>query len=144
MVTYRHKILLKNLRDRLKADDVENIKLILLFLGIFAIAFFFSLRILNTVNQGLEAQKRTDTVASQVEELEKENKILRSQKDAALSDSELEAQFRALGYKKPNETVYIVAKKGPTPQVEVPTEPVADAKAPEMENWQKWLIKLFK
>lgn len=144
MVTYRHKILLRNLRDRLKEDDVENIKLILLFLGIFAIAFFFSFRILNTVNQGLEAQKRTDTVASQVEELEKENKILKSQKDAALSDSELEAQYRALGYKKPNETIYIVAKRGPTPQVDATVQPTPEQKAPEMENWQKWLIKLFK
>jgi len=146
MVTYRHKILLRNLRDRLRKDDIENIKLILLFLAVFGIASFFIVRILETVNKGLEAQQRTEIVARQVEELENENKFLKSQKEAALSDSELEAQYRALGYKKQNETVYIVAKNATTPTLEV--TPVAglngEQEKNELHNWQKWFLKLFK
>lgn len=138
--------MLANIVYKLKKSDVENIKLVLFFITILGITLFFIVRILDTVNKGLEAQKRTEIIARQVEELENQNKFLKTQKEKALSDSEIEAQYRALGYKKEDEKVYIVIKNGITPTMEATSDPSNHdiQEGNKLYNWERWLIKLFK
>jgi cell division protein FtsB len=144
MVTYRHKILFRNLRQKIKSEDIESLKLIGLFLAMLLVAGFFSFRILNTVSDGIETKERTENIQSQVGDLEKENKMLKSEREAALSESEVEAQYRALGYKKPGETIYIVSDQKNAP-VSPTAAVMADSNAEQgASNWEKWLVVLFR
>lgn len=141
MVTYRHKILLDKIKLRIKPEDIQNAKMILLFVTMFSIISFFGYRIIQTVNQGFEASNRIENIQSQVQKLEKENVTLKEERDTALSESEIEAQYRALGYKKPGEEVYIVSRQTPTP-TEAPSD-VQTSKQDNLSNWQKWLLLIF-
>lgn len=141
MVTYRHTILLNKIRNRIKPEDVQNAKMVLLFLSMFLVISFFAYRIVETVNGGLESQSKVENIAKQVERLEKENKFLKSERDAAISESEIEAQYRALGYKKPGEEVYIISKNlTPTPTSKVEIEAETTQKTP---NWELWISLIF-
>lgn len=143
MIVYRHKIIWNRLKNRLKTEDVESIKLIGLFVALFFIIVFFGYRILNTVSKGYETEQRLKLLESQLMELEWENKVLKQERDASLSEKELESQYRALGYKKPGETVFLVYKDSPATTA-TPTPQIDQETSSKMENWKKWIIKMFK
>ena len=147
MIVYRHKIWFKNIRKTFADGDFENIKMVALFLATLGVMTFFSFRIVETLNQGIEAQSRTEKIETQVAQLEKENQFLKSQKDIAMSDAEIEAQYRALGNKKPGESVYIVSKVAPSlsaSQDFLAEESSSETSKSEEPNWQKWFIVIFK
>lgn len=145
MITYRHKIIWNRLRNRLKTEDIEGIKLTGLFITLFFVIGFFGYSILNVISEGYETEKRLKLLESQLAELELENKILKKERDASLSDTELEARYRELGYKKPGETVFIVYKNNSVITVTpTPTPQPDEGDSSRMDNWQKWLIKIFK
>ena len=142
MVTYRHKILWNRLRNKVRDEDIEGIKLAGLFIALLFIIGFFGYRILNTISSGLEAEQRIQNIESQLSKLESDNKVLKLEKEAALSDSELEAQYRSLGYKKSGETVYLIHRDS------LPTNTPTPSLAPEeskykLQNWEKWFLKIF-
>lgn len=146
MVVYRHKLWLKNIRSSFADRDFENLKMVALFIATLGIMSFFSIRIVDTLNQGVQAEQRTALVEKQVSQLEKENEILKAQKEIAVSDSEIEAQYRALGHKKPGESIYIVSKEDLAGIKEVNAEAVksTDSQKSQDPNWQKWLLLIFK
>jgi hypothetical protein len=111
MIVPRHKILLKRLNGFLSETDFANIRMAAVCIIMFLIFGFFAYQIYQTVDQGLQAENRVQTIAKQVALLEKENKLLQARRDIAMSESEIEAQFRALGYQKPGEEVYIVNRQ---------------------------------
>lgn len=142
MVTYRHKILWNRLRNKVRDEDIEGIKLAGLFIALLFIIGFFGYRILNTISSGHEAEQRIQNMKSQLSKLESDNKVLKLEKETALSDSELEAQYRSLGYKKIGETVYLIDRDSlltntPTPSL-APEEPKY-----KLKNWEKWFLKIF-
>lgn len=143
MVTYRHKILLDKIKLRIRPEDIKSAKIVLLFMAMFSVISFFGYRIIQTVNQGFESQKRVENIASQVEKLEKENVMLKSERDTAMSESEIEAQYRALGYKKPGEEVYIVSRTNAGNTENTSTETNTESTSTEIPNWQKWIMLIF-
>ncbi len=142
MVTYRHKILLEKIKSKVSPEDIQNAKMVMLFLGMFIVISFFAIRIVDTVNSGLASQARVENVAGQVEKLERENRLLKNDRDAAISESEVEAQYRALGYKKPGEEVYIINRISTPapiqePQITQETEEIRQV------NWELWIKAIF-
>jgi cell division protein FtsB len=143
MVTYRHKILLEKIRNKIRPEDIQSAKLVLLFVAMFGVISFFAFRIIETVNKGMESQSRVENIALQVEKLDKENRILKSERDSSISESEIEAQYRALGYKKPGEEIYIINRE-PTPTLtQTIDESVNNTAKKGPENWEKWVILIF-
>lgn len=142
MVTYRHKILLDKIRSRIRPEDVQNAKMVLLFVAMFSVISFFAIRIVETINKGFDAQSRVENIANHVQKLEKENTLLKAERDAAISESEIEAQYRALGFKKPGEEVYIVSKAA-TPTATEEPQKLTEAESSATPNWQVWLMLIF-
>jgi cell division protein FtsB len=146
MVVYRHKIWLKNAQSFVESKQFESLKLVGLFLGLFLIVFVFGLKISQTINKGIAAQKRTDKIAMEVQALEKENQELKYRRELYNSDTEIEAQYRELeNKKKPGESVYIVSlpeKKASQESVDQTssTAPVLNTSS----NWEKWIVRIFR
>lgn len=141
MVTSRHKIILSRLRGHIGPEELQHAKLIGVFFLMFGIISFFTAQIISSLNEGIDTSNRVETIEKQVARLEKENTQLESELNVALSETEIEAQYRALGYRKPDESVYIVNKNPiitPTPEIIEQTN-----ESPYVPNWQKWVLLIF-
>jgi cell division protein FtsB len=145
MVVYRHKILLRQAKTFVESKHFESLKLMVLFVGLFIVILVFGLKIMSTINRGLETQKRTDKIAAEVQALEQENQELKNRKDLYTSDSEIESQFRELeNKKKPDESVYVI--NIPDKKSDTATESSAQAtelSKPKQSNWETWIQKIF-
>lgn len=143
MIAYRHKILLDKLRSRISSEDIQNAKTILFFAVMLGIMSFFGYWILGTINNGMKSQARVENMVAEVEKLEKENKLLKSERDSSISETEIEAQYRVLGYKKPGEQVYIInrAPASSSQSDELANNNEADQN--KIPNWQIWLGLIF-
>lgn len=144
MVVSRRTILMRNIHGLLESGQLRSLKLLGFFLALFAIVFLFSVKIVGTINKGLETQEKISKINSDISALEKENTKLKYESNLYQSDSEVESQYRALeNKKKKDEIVYIVPLPTNIPRSDA-TEPenVVEKKA-KIPNWQKWVKQVF-
>lgn len=120
--------------------------------GIFALALtgvllLFASRIFNSINRGLETKRRTEKLAQEVKELERKNEELKYEKELYTSQSEIEAQYRALENKKrEGEKVYIISlesEKNKSNEENIDNANSQQAKADRLANARKWFEKVF-
>jgi cell division protein FtsB len=142
MIVYRHNLLWKRLRAKIGTNEIEPLKLLGWFLVFFFIISFFGMRLLNSLEEGYQAENRLQLLYQQVNELENENRILRKENEAIASESETESLYRSLGYKKPGEAIYLIEKPNPT-VLPTPASGQYDKENTARSNWQTWFMLLF-
>jgi hypothetical protein len=146
MVTYKHTIWLRNFQNFRESKHYENVKIFFLFIVLFAIISLFMVRIVRALDEGLTTQQRIDTIAGEVNKLEKENSALQHEKLVYLSESEIDAQYRALeNKKKEGEKVYLVsiANQDAKTSENSSKEEAITREPKKLTNWEKWFTKVF-
>ena len=148
MVVYKHTIWFKRIQNFLDRIGVDRIKLFGILIGLFFVMFVSPLRIVNSINNGIQTQKKADTILADVKALEKENKNLKFIDSRAKSPQEQELQIRTVeGKKKEGEVLYVIssltrdAQNGANNTAQAETQPSRET--PKLSNWEKWVQKVF-
>lgn len=146
MLTYKHKIWSRNISRFIESSQFDSFKFLFLFLSLFIVILIFASKITNTINKGLEAQRRTDKLAAEVSMQEKVNQELKYQKELYSSDTEIEAQYRELeNKKKKGELIYRISVEG-SKKTSLSSEDNSqlDTNGEDIPNWQKWVEIVFR
>ncbi len=113
----------------------------------FVIILMFGIKVIHTVNSGVEAKRRTDKIAADVHELQRQNNELTYLKELYASDSQIESEYRDLdSKKKPGETIIIVSLPQDQKLVSVSAQQEAapaPTQQPRLPNWQRWVDTIF-
>lgn len=144
MIVNRHRLFLEKMGLNFQDFSLENVKVIGVFFTTFIITAFFGYQMISAINKGIETRSRTEVVSRQVKSLEEQNAKLILERDRAKSDTEVESQLRALGYKRPGDKVFIVTDEAtPTPEIS-PDNEIESSKVADEPPWVQWSNILFK
>jgi hypothetical protein len=144
---YKHTIWFRRLKGVLDVVGLDKIKLFVILIGLFFVMFISSLRIVNSINSGIQTQKKADKISLDVKELEKENKNLKFIDSRSKSSVEKESQIRSIeGKKKEGEVLYVISsltrdQEQDKQERQATKEPVSNT--PKLSNWEKWVQKVF-
>jgi hypothetical protein len=144
MVVYRHTIWMKNLRSQVQSFGIDKVQLVFISILFFIILLVFTIKIINTINDGIATQKRSDKIAADVARLEKDKANLEYLKSLYTSDAEQEAELRSTqNKKKGDEKIYIINLDKTPEQTPVPEiTPIPEQKE-ERANWEQWVLRIF-
>lgn len=146
MLIARYKTLVHSIKSN--EHDLTRVKQVFWFIILLLLVILFIMRILDTVNKGIAAQKRTEKIAQEVKELEQKNEDLQYQKELFNSESQIEAEYRALeNKKKAGEKVYIIdlpKKNNDSNSEENSVSQTVNSNKATEPNWKQWLSALFK
>lgn len=128
--------------------DFSFIKYILSVFALVGVCIFFGIRIVFTLEEGYNIDKKLELIQAQVKKLEEENDFLKKQKDFIMSNYALELEYRSLGYAKENEEIFFVNLNQDYNQSNIndSKKEIAEQEQnnKQKDNWKDWLLLLFK
>lgn len=147
MFKNRFLLVFSRLKPSFSGIDFSFIKYVFSVLVLVGVCIFFGIRIVFTLEEGYNIDKKLELIQAQVKKLEEENYFLKKQRDFIMSNYALELEYRNLGYAKENEEIFFVDLNQDYNENnfnDSKKENNQQEQNNKRDNWKNWLLLLFK